>query len=286
MTRLLTPAVAAVVVGCALPALAQQVPVTLRFEASVGERPFSCTGKYEGIGTTRSTVSMTDFRFYVSNVRLVRGDGTEAPVTLDQDGLWQHENVALLDFEDGSAGCANGTPELRDLVEGTVPAGDYTGVRFDLGVPFALNHQEATVAPSPLNLTRLFWSWNAGYKFARIDLRTTGQPQGWMIHLGSTGCEPAGSPSTVPVSCKHPNRAVVDLPAFRPGRDVIRFDLAALLAEANVDANQEQTARGCMSGRDDQDCTPLLRALGLTDDAPTQRVFSVRSASTVSGARR
>ncbi len=267
-------------------ASAQTSPVTIRFDARVGSQTFSCGQKYQGIGTTASTVSLTDFRFYVSNLRLITTTGAEVPVALEQDGLWQHENVALLDFEDASGSCVNGTPELRNVVEGTVPSGAYTGVRFDLGVPFELNHREATVAPSPLNLTRMFWSWNAGYKFARIDLRTTGQPQGWMIHLGSTGCSPSDSPSTVPVSCRHANRAAVDLQTFRYDRDVIQFDLAALLSDTNVDTNQEKTARGCMSGRDDEDCTPLLRALGLTEGQPAQRVFTVRPGTPASAGPR
>lgn len=270
----------------ARPAAAQtSVPVKLQFEALVAGKPFSCAEKYADIGTTRSSITLTDFRFYISRVRLVRADGAEVPVTLEQDGLWQHENVALLDFEDGNGPCASGTPELRSFIEGRVPQGEYRGVRFDLGVPFELNHREPTVAPSPLNLTRLFWSWNAGYKFARIDMRTTGQPKGWVIHLGSTGCEPGGPPSVVPISCKHPNRAAVELTRFSADRDVIQFDLGRLLAEANVDVNQEKTAMGCMSGRDDQECGPVLRALGLADGA-TQTVFTVRGGATAAARER
>ncbi|MEZ5285681.1 MAG: metallo-mystery pair system four-Cys motif protein [Vicinamibacterales bacterium] len=270
----------------AAPAFAQGTPVAVRFAAVVGGKTFACGQQYDGIGTTRSTVSVTDLRFYVSNVRLVRADGAEVAVALTEDGLWQSEGVALLDFEDGSATCASGTPELRDVVEGTVAPGTYTGVRFDLGVPFAQNHREPTVSPSPLNLTRMFWSWNAGYKFARIDLRTTGQPKGWMVHLGSTGCEPGGQPSVVPVSCKHPNRVAVDLAGFDVARDVVQFDLAALLAGANVDVNQEKTAMGCMSGRDDQECTPVLRALGLIDGSGGQTVFRARGAGTAAAPER
>ncbi|MCC7125705.1 MAG: metallo-mystery pair system four-Cys motif protein [Acidobacteria bacterium] len=256
-------------------------PVTLTFDAVVGGKPVSCAERYADIGTTQSAIRFTDFRFYVSNIRLVTRAGADVPVALVQDGLWQTDDVALLDFENGEGTCASGTPELRNIVEGHVPPGDYASVKFDLGVPFAANHREATVASSPLNLTRLFWSWNAGYKFARIDLRTTGQPKGWMIHLGSTGCEPADGPSTAPIACKHPNRAAVSLTPFVPQRDVIQFDLATLLADANVDVNQEKTAAGCMSSRDDRECTPILNALGLGDDGAVQRVFRVRPAGSV-----
>jgi uncharacterized repeat protein (TIGR04052 family) len=284
LTQVVTVAMAATV---ATAAYAADVPVTIRFAAAVGDQPFSCAAKFDGIGTTASTIQVTDFRFFVSNLRLVRADGVEVAVTLAQDGLWQNGGVALVDFEDATGTCVNGTPETRSVIDGTAPAGDYTGVRFALGLPFEVNHKEVTLQQSPLNLTRMFWSWNAGYKFMRLDLRSTGQPKGWMIHLGSTGCQPGDSPSTPPVSCKYANLATVDLP-YVMGRDEIRLDLKQLLAESNVDANQEKTAMGCMSGPTDQECAPLFKALGLgIGDAPAagpQRVFSTRPvAGTVAG---
>jgi uncharacterized repeat protein (TIGR04052 family) len=258
--------------------------VSIRFEGVVGSQPFACGTTYKGLGVTNSDVRVTDFRFYVSRLRLVRADGAEVPVTLVQDGLWQHDDVALLDFEDASGACMNGTPETRHVIEGEAPRGEYTGVRFEMGLPFDKNHKEATLQPSPLNLTRMFWNWNGGYKFLRLDLRTSGQPQGWMVHLGSTGCVPGGSATTVPTECRHGNRVTVDLPSFSVDRDVIQFDLAALLAGANLDSFTEKTARGCMSGPTDPDCAPLFDALGLAfgdEEASAQRVFRARPAETV-----
>ena len=39
-----------------------------------------------------------------------------------QDGKWQLDDLALLDFEDGTSSCVNGTPEVNDRVTGR-PAG-------------------------------------------------------------------------------------------------------------------------------------------------------------------
>jgi uncharacterized repeat protein (TIGR04052 family) len=224
---------------------------------------------------------------YVSSLRLVSADGREVPIALTQDSLWQYEDVALLDFEDGTRSCANGTPDLHTTVEGRVPGGRYVGVRFALGLPFEKNHREPTLQPSPLNLTKMFWNWNAGYKFVRIDLKTTGQPQGWEIHLGSTGCTPREGPTTVPVTCASPNQVAVDLPSFDIDRDVVRFDLAALLEKSNVDANQPETPTGCMSGPGDDDCVGLFAEFGLAfreAQAGEQHVFSVRRpAATAAG---
>ena len=140
-------ALAAVLV--ASPVAAQTTPVSISLAAVVGARPFSCTESYEGIGTTDSTVRMTDFRFYVSNVRLTKADGSAVPLTLKQDGLWQLDDVALIDFEDATGACSNGTPQTRTIIEGTAPAGSYTGVTFDLGLPFDKNHRDPAVQPSP-----------------------------------------------------------------------------------------------------------------------------------------
>ena len=264
------------------------MPVAIRFAAAVGDKAFSCAEKYEGIGTTASAVQVTDFRFFASNVRLVRADGAEVPVALTQDGLWQNGGIALVDFEDATGTCTNGTPETRYVIEGTAPQGNYTGVRFALGLPFEVNHREVTLQASPLNLSRMFWNWNAGYKFMRLDIRSTGQPKGWMLHLGSTGCTPGDSPTVAPQSCKNANLAAIDVP-YVAGRDVIKFDLKALLAESNVDANQEKTAMGCMSGPTDTECAPLFKQLGLAINeipAGQQRVFSTRPATATMAAPR
>jgi uncharacterized repeat protein (TIGR04052 family) len=269
----------------AAPVAAQSAasPVTIRFAATVNGTPAACGMQYEGVGVSRSIIRLVDFRFYVTKVRLLKAGGGEVPVALTQDGLWQLDDVALVDFEDGTAGCANGTEQTRDFVEGTVPAGDYAGLGFEMALPFDKNHREPTLQRSPLNLSRMFWSWNAGYKFMRLDIRSTGQPKGWMVHLGSTGCLPSGTPQTVPESCTHRNAVVVDLPGFSVATDVVELDLGALLAASNVDENVPKSAAGCMSGQNDPDCGPLFEQLGLAfgeKAASPQKAFRVRRAAT------
>jgi len=256
--------------------------VALRFKPTVGDKAFACGESYDGIGTTNSKITPTDFRFYVHNVRLIDAAGKETPVALEQDGKWQVDNIALLDFENGSGPCANGTADTNEVIKGMAPAGKYTGVKFTVGVPFERNHAEPAKAPSPLNLTQLFWVWNSGYKFARIEMKTTGLPQGWMLHLGSTGCQPGGTAQTIPTNCNFPNRAEVALTNFNVNSDVVITDLKKLLDGANVDVNQEKTARGCMSGQNDTDCAPLFANLGLPfagKQSPGQKFFATEKGS-------
>lgn len=268
-------------------------PVTLRFAAQVNGQPFACGQSYAAVGTTRSTITPSDFRFYVSEVHLIDGAGRAVPVALAQDGVWQLENIALLDFENGSGPCRNGTAAINTTVRGTVPAGTYTGLRFTLGVPFARNHGDPTIAPSPLNLTAMFWNWQGGYKFIKFDTASTGQPattapadprgggnaSGFSVHLGSTVCA-AASRTEAPSACQNPNRVTVQFDRFDAAAQTVVADIGAVLAGANVDVNAPNTSPGCMSFLNDADCPPVMGALGLAYGgvaAPgPQRLFSAR----------
>jgi len=233
------------------------VPITLQFQARVGDQPFACGMSYGGIGTSQAEITPADFRFYVSNVRLLTPSGGEIALRLAQDGRWQHGNVALLDFEDKTRPCNDGTMATNAQVRGIAPPGTYSGVRFVLGVPFDLNHQNAATAPSPLNLTSMFWSWNGGYKFMRIDEAFDTV----RVHLGSTGCQsgPGGSVA----SCARPNRGEVMLTEFDPTSDVIVADLAALLADSDLGVNHPDTTPGCSSDIEDTDCVSIFENLGV-----------------------
>lgn len=296
--RLLTAALrAALLAAVAVPALADQ-PVEIRFAGDFAGAPFSCAIAHEGIGATRSTVEVADYRLFVSNLRLIGADGRETPVALDDDGMWQTGGVALLDFEDGSGSCVNGTPPMNARVRGRAPEGRYAGLAFDVGVPFALNHGDPTLAASPLNLTAMFWNWQGGYKFVKVDLASAGQPiaamqtagdhagagasnaaRGWSLHLGSTGCAAASRTTAPTAACANPNLVAVRFDRFDPATNVVVIDPAPVLAGANVDVNAPETSPGCMSFPGDPDCLPVMTRLGLAYDgvaAGAQQLVSMR----------
>ena len=266
--------------GCA------RLPVTLNFRGMIGDQPFACGTIFHNVGTGASDFIASDFRFYVSNVRLLTVGGSEVPLELDDDRVWQYrdpvsqKSVALLDFETGSDnGCPEGNTATNTTVHGTVPAGVYTGVKFDLGVPFELDHLDVTdsTTPSPLNFTAMFWSWNQGYKFLRID---TGDGK-FLFHLGSTGCD-GTTPSRPPTTCSRPNLPTITLPGFNPSHNVIVADIASLLSDSNIDTNQPNTTPGCQADADDQDCAPLFHNVGLnfpegTVGTTPQKFFHVGS---------
>ncbi len=254
--------------------------IEINFAAAIGDESFTCGGVYEGIGSTGATLRLTDFRFYVSNVRMLTPNGDEVPLALEQDGIWQRENVALLDFEDGTTGCSFGNALVNSSVRGTAPAGIYTGVRFDLGIPFELNHGNVETETEPLNVTAMFWNWQGGYKFIRVDgfSGSIEEAIGFNLHVGSTGCASAAPPLPPSQPCTNPNRADITLTGFNPATNVIVADLAAVLADTNVEVNQAETAPGCQAQPFDQDCAGIFDRLGLPfgdQPAGTQRLFRV-----------
>lgn len=243
------------------------IDVTINFSAMINNQAFTCGTQYSGVGTAASTIEMTDFRFYVHDVRLITSAGTETALELEQDGRWQHEDLALLDFEDGTGACSNGTSPMNTSVRGQVAAGDYTGLRFRLGVPFDLNHLDAASAPPPLDISRLFWNWNAGYKFVRMDLRRPdaleGEAAGWNVHLGSTGCSPSGNRTAPATSCVNEHRPEIELAGFDHAANTVVADYGRLLAGSDVTVNTPETASGCQAFPGDADCPPVMNRLGL-----------------------
>ncbi|MBU8899630.1 metallo-mystery pair system four-Cys motif protein [Corallococcus sp. H22C18031201] len=240
--------------------------VTIPVEARVGSELFACGRTYSKVGTSGASYEPMDFRVYVHAVRLVSDSGQEVPVALTNDGTWQRDGVALLDFANKDGLCANGTAGMNATLKGTVPEGHYTGLRFTLGVPESLNHGDATTSAAPLGDSTLFWNWRGGYVFARIDGRTGGVPTGYYMHLGSTDCAPppAGQTSGT-AGCAHENRVEVRLEGFTLGSSKVVMDLAALFADSNLDTNAAvpNTAGGCMSQQEDPDCAPVFARLGL-----------------------
>ena len=256
-------------------------PVTIRFAAKVGSEVARCGGSYSGLGRKQTSATLNDLRFYVSRVRLLDSAGVEHPVELEQDGVWQYQNVALLDFEDGTAGCSEqGTAETNAVIRGRVAAKEYSGLRFEIGIPFDLNHLDPVTSPSPLNINALGWMWQVGHIFYRTDLSTPSGP--YFMHLGSTGCDSSGAASPPSAICDSPNLPTITLTGFRPETHIVTLDLASLLQGVDLTQSTPGTAPGCMSEINDGECAQLFPNYGLSlqtgrcvEDCRNQTAFSV-----------
>lgn len=265
------------------------------FSARVGSETFVSGTTYSNIGAGASAAtqefSITDLRMYISNITLKTDTNSEVPFSLTQDGVWQYQNLAYLDFE------TTATPETNTAITGsfTPPdSGTINQVCFDVGVPFELNHLNNADSPSPLNASGMMWKWQSGHKFLRIDGKgdPTGTNVSYNLHLGSTGCvsnAASEAPSTV---CTYANLPHICLDTFDIDNKQVVIDLASLFADTDITQITAGTSPGCMSGNNDPECQTLFPKLGLnfvyddgaspaqtyaTDPASPQSMFAVEA---------
>ncbi|MDP4299576.1 MbnP family copper-binding protein [Leptothrix discophora] len=259
-------------------------PVSIEFAAVNGlaNTPVSCATVLTGMGSGSVKAKLADLRFYVSDVKLVNAAGQEVAVTLTANE-WQltqaGHGLTLIDLENDADTCA-GDAATNVRVTGTAPAGTYTGVRFTLGVPSALNHLDATAATTlaPLTNNDMFWSWTGGYKHAKIELNpenatTPDVYTGGMtntsvtpstssntfnFHLGDTSCT-AGVPLSSS-TCLSENTSTITLATFNAGTQKVALDLGALFARSNLRV-ESGGAPGCMSGPTDPQCQEMWSVL-------------------------
>ncbi|MBT8077488.1 MAG: metallo-mystery pair system four-Cys motif protein [Gammaproteobacteria bacterium] len=236
--------------GCAPPSETVSIP----FRAQYDGKSLTCS--------SAGDAALTDFRMFVSDVRLTTVTGTRISVDLVADGRWQNRDVALLDLEEGAGYCDNGSADMNTTLRISVPPGDYTGLSFGVGVPASLNHADPLQAKAPLTLTAMHWHWRSGYKFLRAGIRR--REQEFWLHLGSSRCR--GTVGNID-GCDAPNRVAVELDEFRPGHDAVVFDFAQL---GKVDSDHKEQVVSCSSGPGEANCVKPFGALGLDFESGRQ----------------
>ncbi|MCG8614059.1 MAG: metallo-mystery pair system four-Cys motif protein [Pseudomonadales bacterium] len=271
----------------------QEHRVAIQFTAQANGTEIDCDTLLTGLGLAGTDANLKDFRFYVHDIELLTTSGDAIGLTLDSNP-WQQtdKGIALLDFQNRADGCGGDVKETHKQVSGTIVRAsmdDIQGLRFKLGLPTHLNHQDQAGATSPLNISSLFWSWQTGYKFMRLDVAPIGgvirptdpafSSTTYNFHLGSTNC--TGSPQlNEDVNCEKSNRPQVELFDFDPRSNKSMLDYGTLVAQANLGADGGGPA-GCMSGTSDPECGSIFTALGLDIETgevvsdPVQTIFTV-----------
>ncbi|HPE62396.1 MAG: metallo-mystery pair system four-Cys motif protein [Thiothrix sp.] len=281
--RLLVPVLAGVVLSACGgdDNSSTETTLTIPFAARAGAVDIACGAVLPALGTTGLSGSIADFAFYLHDVAVLDRNGKSYPVTLDANDFQDAAGgVALLDFQGKTDSCQGADKPVNHEVTGTVSGvkvANITGLSFRVGVPEALNHHDASLSQPPYNRSGLFWRWQSGHKFMRLDVNPVGKVQlaydsngstesnSWFFHLGSTGCE--GDPATgAVVSCANGNRPAVQ---FSSGFSVnnltgttVVLDYARLVQGANLGQDAVAPA-GCMSGLPDVECVTLFSSLGL-----------------------
>ncbi len=161
-------------------------------------------------------------KYYVTNFTLVKGDGSE-------------RNFKTYNLIDASR------PESLSFTLDSVANGDYTAVRFCLGVDSARNHTGAQDgALDPVN--GMIWTWSTGYIFFKHEgnyVDASGATRPLVFHYGN-------DPSLVKVTVPLTKLTV----SGKDRRLFLRFNLDSLYAAPNkIDFNSDNNRMS--SQRDD-----------------------------------
>lgn len=122
------------------------------------------------------------------------------------DNKYQSQQVALLGVDCEDTDEQNWQLALQD----NIAVEDMQAIRMTIGVPFALNHVNPLSQDSPLNVPNMFWVWQTGHKFVRMEMNASDDGY-WLFHLGSTGCSSASSLRAPNSPCLYPNTFTIDL---------------------------------------------------------------------------
>jgi uncharacterized repeat protein (TIGR04052 family) len=156
--------------------------------------------------------------------------------------------VALLDFDDGTGNCRYADAEMHTTIGGWAPLGmDATGLSFRIGVPSALNHLDAGLAPPPMNRPGMWWSWRDGHITLRAEFDTvsasshrevtaedTANPGGWQLWLAETVFGECAETAPADFNCPDEQQPRVVLDAFDAATDAVELDFGALFSDVDL----------------------------------------------------
>lgn len=265
--------------------------VSISFAALNGTTPVACGTSVTGMGSTAVTAAVKDLRFYITNLKLVNDKGEAVAVKLDANS-WQltqgSETVSLIDLENATGTCstASNTTATNAVITGTVPAGNYVGLKASMGVPETLNHSAIAGGVAPLDNAAMAWSWQSGRKFAKIELdpvggilktvaatsstaAVTSTITTFNFHLGSTGCtaklDAAGAvvkdaAGNTVYTCTNPNVMDFSLASFNMDTQKVALDIGKLFSTTDI-TKENGGAAGCMSGATDPECPTMFSQL-------------------------
>lgn len=140
---------------------------TLEFENTVSGKPLVLNSQ-NYINAHGDSYTISTFKYYVSNVKLSKADGSSFNIP---------ESYILVDASKPSS-------SFVKMVD--IPAGDYTGIAYTIGVDKERNLAGAqTGALDPA--LGMFWTWNSGYIFVKLEGKSpqsTAADNSLTFHIG------------------------------------------------------------------------------------------------------
>jgi hypothetical protein len=153
--------------------------VFLHFDHKAGDQVLALGQNY--VTANGDTVNFSTFQYFVSNFVLEKADGSTFVVPRDSCYF-------LVD---------HARPETQEIELRNVPAGDYTGVRFVIGVDSAKSASplaERTGVLDPATGAQgMYWMWNSGYIFVKVEGTSPQAPvngnglRAFLYHIGGFG---------------------------------------------------------------------------------------------------
>jgi|OM-RGC.v1.010694605 uncharacterized repeat protein (TIGR04052 family) len=232
-------------VGCLLLVACQpETPVTFKFIPVYNGAPIECEKTWQHQQQTGWQIRT--LQFFVTNL------------TLENDMQKQEFSLQTTVNSNPTIGLVGGQCQQSDywqLSALSAPDFEEGTLSFDLGVPFELNHNNPLRAPAPLDQADMFWSWQMGHKFLRLDVANPSDARSFSYHLGSTGCDAVSSLRAPKTPCQHPNLVTITLKDFKVNQPIY-LDLAVLLKDVTL--NQDNR---CMSEQNNPVCLRLFGQL-------------------------
>jgi hypothetical protein len=136
--------------------------VEIEFDHRAGDDALDFGTEYTNAAGEK--LKFTTFDYFISNIVLVKSDGTEYAVPKnDSYFLIKHDDV-----------------DSREVKLSNIPAGDYTGLKFVIGVDSAKSVSpisERTGVLDPAGAASgMYWSWNSGYIFVKVEGTSSAAP--------------------------------------------------------------------------------------------------------------
>ncbi|MFN7115991.1 MAG: MbnP family protein [Saprospiraceae bacterium] len=140
--------------------------LTLEFDNIVGNQDLQLeTGSYTNASGEQFSINM--FQYYISNIKLKTEEGKEYAIPQDSSYFLVRENVKT----------------SHEITLHNIPAGNYTEVSFVIGVDSLRNTMDPSKRKGVLDIgdentgKSMYWSWNSGYIFVRIEGTSPQSPQ-------------------------------------------------------------------------------------------------------------
>ena len=150
--------------------------IVIEFDNRIGEEDLQLNTEY--INASGEKFAVSRLNYFISNIRLIKEDGTEFAVPQDSSYFLIKEDV----------------PESQQITLNNIPAGDYNKISFLIGVDSIRSKMDITLRTGvldPASEDGMYWTWNSGYIFFLMEGTSPSAPaesdHKFYYHIGGYG---------------------------------------------------------------------------------------------------